>query len=312
MSQQTRLSEKGMARAGMFAQMPGWFDRHASTFSESPNNVHLTFAKPCVCGKAQQTVWVGKAKGGEKAKKLAAAVVKHHANCQQTSAVPQDPEKLIAVAQAEIARLDKAVVAQRKRAGQFEDENGLLQRKLQQGEAAQVKQSVQKRLKTQAAIARAPIVDSNQEAFGKGLLSHHLLAKAETPGGIVATLEYHCEGSHAKLLDIVTYLISRYDLSDEVAAQLGAGADETNKHIVQRARAALQELKKCGSEQQRQEYRVVLTALAPDHGRAGHVASALGVGRQKKPFLDAIKKRIQVDRMIELHKKSLQVGAIHH
>jgi hypothetical protein len=297
MSQQTRLSEKGMARAGMFAQMPGWFDRHASTFSESPNNVHLTFAKPCVCGKAQQTVWVGKAKGGEKAKKLAAAVVKHHANCQQTSAVPQDPEKLIAVAQAEIARLDKAVVAQRKRAGQFEDENGLLQRKLQQGEAAQVKQSVQKRLKTQAAIARAPIVDSNQEV---------------TMSNNLAWLPSQWYSRVATIPPGVSAFARRLSLSDEVAAQLGAGADETNKHIVQRARAALQELKKCGSEQQRQEYRVVLTALAPDHGRAGHVASALGVGRQKKPFLDAIKKRIQVDRMIELHKKSLQVGAIHH
>ena len=59
------------------------------------------------------------------AQKVAAAVEKLHAKCQQTSVVPQDPEKLIA-AKTEIARRSKAEVAQRKRLDQLEAENGLL------------------------------------------------------------------------------------------------------------------------------------------------------------------------------------------
>ena len=56
MSRQTKLSEKGMARAGMFAQMPPWFDRTGNTFTESVGNVHLVFAAPCTCGQSKQTV----------------------------------------------------------------------------------------------------------------------------------------------------------------------------------------------------------------------------------------------------------------
>jgi hypothetical protein len=46
-----------------------------------------------------------------------------------------------------------------------------------------------------------------------------------------------------------------------VAAELTLETDETNQRIVDRARAALQILKGCASEQQRRDYRVVLIAL---------------------------------------------------
>ena len=79
--------------------------------------------------------------------KVAAATEKLHAKCQQTSVVPQDPEKLIA-AQTEIAPRSKAEVAQRKRRDQLEAENGLLKRKLGDAKVRDVHVTVEKRLKT--------------------------------------------------------------------------------------------------------------------------------------------------------------------
>lgn len=45
--------------------------------------------------------------------------------------------------------------------------------------------------------------------------------------------------------------------------KLGLRANETDKYIVDRLRDALQILKRTDGEQQRLEYRIVLTAIAP-------------------------------------------------
>jgi hypothetical protein len=239
MAQQTLLSAAGFDyKTSLFAQLPSWFDKKGCKFTEGPTDVYLYFSKACSCGKAKQSVSVGKTKGTERAAMLAAAVSRVHEKCQ-TAAAPQTDEEVIAVAQSEIARLNKAVNVQRQKATQFEAQSGLLKRKVADGQQLKTQAATDKRLKTIAKSKRAPIVRSNEEAFGAGMLSHRMLAPADLPGGVVPTLEYHCEGSHAKLLDVVLYLINRYHLTDEVAAVLCAGADNTNKYIVQRARAAL-------------------------------------------------------------------------
>ena len=43
--------------------------------------------------------------------------------------------------------------------------------------------------------------------------------------GIVKTLEFHCEGSEAKLLDVVCALIKKYKLQDAVAGYCGASTE---------------------------------------------------------------------------------------
>ena len=49
--------------------------------------------------------------------------------------------------------------------------------------------------------------------------------------------------------------------------------------------------------------------LAPESSRRkAPIAAALGVGRQGKPFLDAIQMRAEVDRLIKASEKQLQVG----
>ena len=34
----------------LFDQMPPWFQRKGASFTAGPNNVYITFAKPCTCG----------------------------------------------------------------------------------------------------------------------------------------------------------------------------------------------------------------------------------------------------------------------
>jgi hypothetical protein len=118
MAHQTKLSAAGLYQDGLLAQMPPWFKRKGCEFTESPGTVYLTFAAPCSCGRDKQSVYVGKAKGTDKAKKLADGVITHHAMCQeQTTAL--DPEQVLAVAREEIVRLEKALNKQRGSASQF-------------------------------------------------------------------------------------------------------------------------------------------------------------------------------------------------
>ena len=64
-------------------------------------------------------------------------------------------------------------------------------------------------------------------------------------------------------------LIKRFGLHDALRNELYAEHVKTDAYIVDRAREALQVLKQCGSEEQRQHYRVGLTILAPQAAKFG-------------------------------------------
>ena len=318
MAKQQKLSAPAMHRAALYAQMPSWFDRD-STFTTSPDRVHLAFVKPCVCGERKQSVYVGKAQGPELAAKLAAAVDRKHKTCHgQTTTAAAPPESALALSQlqATIHDLERQLKRQKRKADDFEAQNAALVSKVSKGCAARSAMSTAKRLKTAAINKRQPIDSANQTEFGVGMKGHVMVGpksdrdERSQPTFIVDTLEYHCQGSERKLLDVVLDIVRRYSLEDAVLGQLGAATESTAAYIVGRARASLQELKKCQSEGQRQQYRTVLTALAPEDGAgmAAPVAAALGVGRQKRPFLDALAKRAEIDKQIEANNKRLQVG----
>ena len=165
-----------------------------------------------------------------------------------------------------------------------------------------------KRVKTAKGNKRCEIDPTNRTPFGETVRGAKM--RGERGTGIEEMLEVHCEGSEAKLLDIVYAIIGKYKLQAQVKGHFGITVDATNAYIVGRAKAALKELKHCRSERQRQQYRLVLTVLAPESGlrKAEPVADALGVGRQGKPFLDAIQMRAEVDRLIKASEKQLQVG----
>ena len=304
------LSGPALERAALYAQMPPWFDR-SNNFTMNKDTIHLNFNSPCSCGKSQQAVYVGKAQGTELASKLAKAVSRVHAGCHAAAAKSIDSVTL-ETRQAEISDLEKQLARQKRKAGEFEAENAVLLKKVERGSELQAQAVTDKRLKTAATSKRQPIDTANQVDFEPRMKSHVMIGpKGYEPGPptyILDTLEYHCSGSERKLLTIVLDLIKRCSLEDAVVGALGAATESIAGYIVQRARAALQELKQCQSEGQRQQYRTILTALAPEDGKAAPVAAALGVGRQKQPFLDAIAKRAEIGRQIKANKKRLQVG----
>ena len=312
---QSRLPLPAEQRNGkLLADMPCWFQKQGCVISEPKGNVNLTFRCPCSSkesGLITQTVYIGKKTDvKEIASALATAVSRKHEGCHISKTDVDD----LSQCKAEIQRLEKALAKQQRQTAQFEADNGLLKRKVEQGQAAEAQIVTAKRLKTSAVNKRQPIDTANQTDFKYGMKSHVMIGPKDTaatrghPTFILDTFEYHCEGSERKLLTVVLDIISRYNLEDDVVGALGAATESTAAYIVQRARSALQELKQCQSEAQRQQYRTILTALAPEDGKAAPVAAALGVGRQKRPFLDAMTKRADIERQIKANKKRLQVG----
>lgn len=310
---QKRFSPTEAATTALLQCTPSWFVRVGTTFTKGTGKIYLNFAKACVnphCAKPrQQTISVGQSHGLELAQKVGVAVEARHGSCQgntATAAAPATGEEVFRRQVAEIERLEKALRVQRAASAEFEHQAGVNKRKAEAFDAAGTKTAHAKRVKTGRDNKSEPIVRENQTAFGEGVRSTKMLGTRGV--GIVKVMEDHCEGSEAKLLDVVCDLIRRYNLEDAVAAHLGASTESTAQYIVKRARAALAELKHCRSESQRQQYRLVLTVLAPEVGMAASVALALGVGRQCKPLLDSIALRDEIDMKIEASKKRLEVG----
>ena len=193
-------------------------------------------------------------------------------------------------------RLENEVTRQKRKAMESESGAKLLDSRLVEAEKATRELCERKRQDTRADSRRRIEVDPTcADRFTDANKSTAMQADRT---GLVDVLRYWCKGSEVRAVELIMSQIKHFDLGHKVAAELGAQCETTNSYIVGRANAALQELKQCKSEQQRQEYRIVLTALAPEHGMVGPVAAALGVGRQKKPFLDGMKKRDVIDRMI--------------
>jgi hypothetical protein len=110
-------------------------------------------------------------------------------------------------------------------------------------------------------------------------------------------------------------LINTFRLESQVAAELGAELDQTNLYIVDRAKASLHILKQCRTEEQRQHYRIVLTALAPEKaehrdnkGMRTRVAAALDVSRKGLPFCDSVDVRAVIDAAAAVMDRPVVVG----
>lgn len=309
MAKQKHLSQSQSQIAALLQCAPPWFVRDGCTFTKSTGKIHLNFAKACSCGRRQQTVPIGNSRALERAEKVGAALGRTHNEHQTatvTASAPATGEEVLQQQAADIERLKKALKVQRAASSEFEHQAGVNKRKAEAFEAARTKTAIDKRVKTAKDNKAQPIDHDNQTPFGKGVRSSKMLGTRGV--GIVQVMEEHCEGSQAKLLDIIKDLIGRYKLQDAVAAHLGASTESTAQYIVKRARAALKELKHCRSETQRQQYRLVLTILAPEFGMAVSVAAALGVERKCKPLLDSIRLREELDKKIEANKKRLEIG----
>ena len=292
---------------------PAWFERVGSKVNKKgKTGVYVNFAKPCCgCGLRQQSIGVGSSTGLAKAQIIGDAIKRVHENCQavtdatETCTAPQDP---FLASAAEIERLEKELGQQRRQMDEFQRENGQLKRAAEQVKLTTQQVSTAKRLKTNNTLKSKPIDPENRTPFGRGVLSTRMLGTRGV--GIVDMLEVHCEGSQEKLVSIVHSIIDRFNIRDRMVADFGVALDQTNALIVGQLRSVLQELKQCRSEQQRQQYRIILTAAVPAPGsyQEEPVAAALGVYRQGKPFKDSITMRAEITAAIEANKKRLQVG----
>lgn len=81
--------------------------------------------------------------------------------------------------------------------------------------------------------------------------------------GIIDTIKYWCDGSPHKVVELVLAQIREFKLKGRVVAALGLEQSETKDHIISQLKAALGCLKECRTEDQRQEYRMAITMVAP-------------------------------------------------
>ena len=171
-----------------------------------------------------------------------------------------------------------------------------------------------KRQESKASARRIEVDATNEEPLSTDDLSTAKLFEATV---VMDTIKYWAQGSVAAVLQLVMMLISSFGLESQVAAELGAELDQRNLYIVNRANAALQILKQCRTKEQRQHYRIVQTALAPEkvehrdnQGMGTRVAAALGVSRQGAPFCDhdSVDVRAEIDAAAAVMDRPVVVG----
>ena len=299
-----------MQQAALMKPMPAWLHREEACVKETGTHLQVTFRCKCRASKQQVSVRLKKGESPDAAAiRLAELVNGRHGACALPTP-PLDEMSLLEVAAESVKRLaniSSDCKDLKRRKVHLAATNELLHAKVQQGEAAVKVLTEVKRLKSMGAKRRMEWDPVDASCFDK-----HSKCKAmnATEHGLEDTLKYWCQGSKAKLLQLILAVIQRHDLKEQVLLELCGTSDATNTYIVQQARSALAELKACKSEQQRQQYRLILSALAPlrSSGQVKAVAVALGVSRKKKPFQDAMDTRAQFDAAVTANLELLQVG----
>ena len=110
--------------------------------------------------------------------------------------------------------------------------------------------------------------------------------------GLIGAVRYWANGSRDNVVNMLLGLISEFDVADAVRAKLFQKANrqvETDRLIVDRLVDALEVLKGCQTEQQRKDFLLALSLVAPQRaatrdgaGRARRVAARLRVSRGKR------------------------------
>ena len=247
----------------------------------------------------------------ETAAALAAAVISAHPDCQNTTvdaaaAPPAKRSLQDAEGDLELAtkRLKKADTAQAE-----------LQCKVDAAAAEQEQLKKDEGIERKAAKRRTiPISADNKERFTN--LSYAMREAEKT--SVEACMRYWCMGSVLKLLQTVMAIITTFGIEQHVLDKLQGPAtkqQQTEHHIVQRLSVVADELKDCNSEEARQDYRKLLTYIAPEKKKRGDntgmkkkVADAVGIFRKSVPYADAIDLRVTINATIKSNKAPLAVG----
>ena len=290
---------KGSEEDGIEAALPSWVPRAGLTIPEN-RTTQYRIRWNCPCHGRVKTDYIRPAAGAtheQMVQRLVQKVIAEHGICCQHEAADPTPPEEAAAATIAALQQDKDRLKAKKR--QLDSEVEVLNAKIRKAAAAT---AAQKELKRQTARADGRRLDFDPEItdqFDDADKSTAMLSKCS---GLVDTLKYWCQGSEEKLLQLVLAQIRHFKLEQLVADELDARQStrdarrhRTNENIVSRARAAIQELKRCQSESQRREYRIVLTALAPElvrrgdtRGMGSRVAAALGLSQGNKVFKGCI------------------------
>lgn len=141
--------------------------------------------------------------------------------------------------------------------------------------------------------------------------------------GLHGAVRDWAEGSRFCVAYMLATLVKDFDVESEVIARLGrASSDDeqaqTDAYIVERIRAALCALKSCVSEQQREEFHIVLAACAPvredegdRHGMIRRVSERIGVQRGSKYIKEGHRRPRAFERAIERRQEmDLRAGLV--
>jgi hypothetical protein len=235
------------------------------------------------------------------------AVISQHESCADrggasTKAPPTERE----------LQMQGVVKCTKRKLAASESKNELLQAKVADATAAKKSCTEAKRQNTIADARRVDVDPANTQGFTPANKSTAVHAPMT---GMVDSIKYWAGGSLEKVFELLFAMMAAFGLKERVAEELKAEAEGTNAEIVSRLHDSVQILKCCNSEEQRQQYRVVLTAAAPESaakcdntGMGSKFADALEVNRKSVPYLECIEKRAEITAAAEIHKREVAVG----
>jgi hypothetical protein len=315
MEQTSIRASMGSARdLPMLSALPAWVDRRSCMISEPPGSVRLAFYCCCSVKKVRCTVKVGRS-AQESATKLADKVQAAHSACQPivndrgTTDAPPAPAADPSV---RAKQLEATILSQKRKVVCVESALDRANAKAVRGANAVQSQAEHKRQESIGDSRRVKVDQANKEGFTPANKSTALNAERT---GILACIRYWAQGSVQKVFELVMAIMTTFGLKERVADELGVEAVGTNAAIVTRLHDSVQILKACSSEEQRQQYRVLLTAAAPEKahrtdstGMGNKFADALQVNRKSVPYLDSIAKRAEIDDAAKIQKREIAFG----
>ena len=301
--------------AELLSQLPSWVDRSTCALSESKGNTQLTFYCCCSVRKLQARVRDGR-DTSETAAKLAKNVSRRHDACQPSEKT--GPNQTIPPAQLPAesrgVQLEKSLSSTKRKLSQTQGALEQSQAKAARAQAAVSADSERKRQETLAANRRVDIDPESKEAFTAANKSTAMNAEGT---GVVAAIKCWAQGSVEKVFQLLLSIMAVFGLQQRMAEHLMVEAEGTNAEMVSRLHDSVQILKRCESEEPRQQHRIVLTAAAPvlvdkgdSTGMLAKFADALGINRKSVPLTQSVVKRQEIDVAAKKLDLPLQVGDV--
>ena len=298
--------------------LPAWLLKREPRIAEHKKAVQLSWYCTCKLNALSKVEhYHGKAKPNDEevAKTWALKVAELHPQCGPRSKGEQEDDPVAEALRRATGCAVQAASANRglkRQLTELENKSALLLREVNKAQGAVASQIDSERRAAHDKARRKRIDPDCNELLSPADVSY---AKNAPKTGLLDVVKYWARGSSAAVLQLVWALVLHFQLEEQLRERLTDERASTNQYIVGRIGDALSIAKRCASEQQRREYRVILTAVAPElaaqrdkSGMSRKVAAALGVYRKGAPFRDAVAKRDEIDKLDVQYDKPLKIG----